>query len=147
MLDAVRRRGYSIALEADARKRLGHALDDLASDPSDDRSRDTVDEIVADLAQRDYQLRDLDPARSYDVSMIAAPIFGPAGEVALAFTLLGFGAGLPGSRDRRLRRAPPRHRPRHHQTHPRPRPLTRLALTRVMQWRVSEHLTPVRSGP
>ena len=97
VLDAVRRRGYSIALEADARKRLGHALDDLASDPSDDRSRDTVDEIVAELAQRDYQLRDLDPARSYDVSMIAAPIFGPAGEVALAFTLLGFGAGLPGT--------------------------------------------------
>ena len=59
---------------------------------------------------------------TYDVSMIAAPIFGPAGEVALAFTLLGFGAGLPGARDRRLRRAPPRHRPRHHQTHPRPRP-------------------------
>ena len=73
--------------------------------------------------QRDYQLRDLDAARSYDVSMIAAPIFGPAGEVALAHA---HAARLrrrpPGQGDRRLRRAPPRHRPRHLETNPRPRP-------------------------
>jgi DNA-binding IclR family transcriptional regulator len=97
ILDAVRRRGYSIALEADTRKQLGHALDDLASVPADDALRGTVDRIVTDLGRREYQVRELDPARTYDVSMIAAPVFGPGGEVALAITLLGFEPGLTGS--------------------------------------------------
>jgi DNA-binding IclR family transcriptional regulator len=97
VLDGVRRRGYSIALEADARKGLGHALDDLAALPSDDGLRGTVDELVADLGRREYQVRELERRRTYDVSMIAAPVFGPAGEVALALTLLGFEAGLRGT--------------------------------------------------
>jgi DNA-binding IclR family transcriptional regulator len=95
VLEGVRRRGYSVALEADARKRLGHALDDLASVPSDGTLRETVDEIVDDLGRREYQVRDLEASQSYDVSMIAAPIFGPAGDVYLAITLLGFAARLP----------------------------------------------------
>src|SRR4051812_40673165 len=61
VLDAVRRRGYSVALEADARKGLGHALDDLASVPSDDTLQDTVTELLADLGRREYQVRELDP--------------------------------------------------------------------------------------
>jgi DNA-binding IclR family transcriptional regulator len=97
VLECVRRRGYSVALEADARKGLGHALDDLAGLPADDRRQATVAQLVADLGRRDYQLRDIDPAVRYDVSMIAAPVFGPGGEVVLALTLLGFTAGLLGS--------------------------------------------------
>jgi len=96
VLESVRRRGYSIALEADARKSLGHALDDLAGLPADDRRRATVEQLVADLGRREYQVRDVDPSRSYDVSMIAAPVFGAGGEVVLALTLLGFDAGLRG---------------------------------------------------
>jgi DNA-binding IclR family transcriptional regulator len=97
ILTAVRGRGYSIALEAETRKELGHALDDLASVPSDDTLRGAVDRIVTDLGRREYQVIDLDPERAYDVSMIAAPVFGPGGDVALAITLLGFGPELAGS--------------------------------------------------
>jgi DNA-binding IclR family transcriptional regulator len=97
ILDAVRTRGYSIALEADTRKQLGHALDDLASVPSDHGLRGAVDRIVADLGRREYQVRDLHPGQRYDVSMIAAPVFGPGGEVVLAITLLGFESGLAGA--------------------------------------------------
>ena len=96
VLEGVRRRGYSVGLEADARRELGHALDDLAGHPADERLRSSVGRYVHSLATREYQLRELVPGRSYDVSMIAAPIFGSSGEVVLVLTLLGFGGPLRG---------------------------------------------------
>src|SRR5690606_11585732 len=84
----------SVALEADARRGLGLALDDLADRPTDAGLRGTVDELVAELGRREYQVRDLGDTRTYDVSMIAAPVFGTSGEVALALTLVGFQPGL-----------------------------------------------------
>lgn len=96
VLEKVRQRGYSVAIEVDARKELGHALDELAGLPADDELRASVNGLVTDLGRRDYQLRDIEPSARYDVSMIAAPVFGPAGEVVLAFTLLGLEAGLLG---------------------------------------------------
>ncbi len=41
-------------------------------------------------------MRELDPSRAYEVSMIAAPVFGPDGDVVLALSLLGFDAALRG---------------------------------------------------
>jgi DNA-binding IclR family transcriptional regulator len=98
VLDGVRGRGYSIALEADARRGLSDALDDLADAPADAALRGSVDELVVELGHGDYQVQELDPGRTYDVSMVAAPVFGSAGEVVLALTLVGFAAGLPGDR-------------------------------------------------
>ena len=97
VLETVRRRGYSVALEADARKRLGHALNDLAANPSDDELKSRVGRLVSDLSERRYQLHTLKNDRRYEVSMIAAPIFGSAGQAALAITLQGFDGGLAGS--------------------------------------------------
>jgi DNA-binding IclR family transcriptional regulator len=94
VLDGVRARGYSIALEADARKGLGDALDHLADAPSDAGWRGSVDDLVAELGHGEYQVQELDRARAYDVSMVAAPVFGAAGEVVLALTLVGFPAGV-----------------------------------------------------
>jgi DNA-binding IclR family transcriptional regulator len=94
VLDGIRARGYSIALEADARKGLGDALDHLADSPSDARLRGSVDDLVAELGHGEYQVQELDRARAYDVSMVAAPVFGAAGEVVLALTLVGFPAGV-----------------------------------------------------
>ena len=90
VLVGIRQRGYSVALEADARKGLGRALDDLAASPSSPDLQDTVDALVADLADREYQVRELDGAAAYDVSMVAAPVFGASGEVILAITAVGF---------------------------------------------------------
>jgi DNA-binding IclR family transcriptional regulator len=98
VLAGVRGRGYSIALEADARRGLGHALDHLADAPGDAGLRGSVDELVAELGHGEYQVQELDRARTYDVSMVAAPVFGTTGEVALALTLVGFPAGLPAER-------------------------------------------------
>ena len=97
VLEGVRSRGYSVAIEADARKALGHALDDLAGRPANDDLRASVTGLVTELGQREYQVRRLKASQNYDVSMIAAPVFGRAGDVILAFTLLGFDAGLRGS--------------------------------------------------
>lgn len=94
VLERVRRRGYSVALEHEARRELGAALDHLADVPGDGATRREVHAHVADLGRLEYQLHDLEPARRYDVSMIAAPVFGPGGDVVLALTLVGFEPGL-----------------------------------------------------
>jgi DNA-binding IclR family transcriptional regulator len=95
VLDAVRVRGYSVALEPDARRALGLVLDELADQPADAGHRRDVERIVHDLEVRPYQLTGVEPDGSYRVSMIAAPIFGPAGDVILALTLVGFDAPVP----------------------------------------------------
>jgi DNA-binding IclR family transcriptional regulator len=96
VLETVRQRGYSVALEAETRQQLGHALNDLAGHPSDDRLNSRVGELVSGLSEREYQLAQVDPDRLYEVSMIAAPIFGSSGQAALAITLQGFDHGLSG---------------------------------------------------
>jgi DNA-binding IclR family transcriptional regulator len=91
ILAAVRERGYAIALEDDARRGLGDALHHLADAP---RERVAIDALLAELARHEYQVGDLDDARTYDVSMVTAPVFGSEGEVALALTLVGFEPAL-----------------------------------------------------
>jgi len=96
VLAAVRARGYSVALEPDARRGLGTALDELAANPGDEGRRGAVSLRVADLNQRDYQLEHVADDGRYRVSMIAAPIFDSSGDVALSLTLLGFEGELGG---------------------------------------------------
>lgn len=95
VLDGVRRRGYAVAVEADARRALAEALSGMAGDPVRSGS-DGVAAALSRLAHETYQLQELDLDRAYDVSMVSAPVFGAAGEVALALTLLGFAPGLAG---------------------------------------------------
>ena len=94
VLARVRDRGYAVALEAEGRRVLGDALDHLADDPADPTVRGTVDDLVIELGQGEYQVGQLDRERTYDLSMISAPVFDTNGEVALALTLVGFEPGL-----------------------------------------------------
>ena len=94
VLAGVRARGYSVALEHDARRGLGDALDHLADAPIEPGARETIDALLASLGRAEYQVTELDQRRAYDVSMIAAPVFGSNGEAVLALTLLGFQEGL-----------------------------------------------------
>jgi DNA-binding IclR family transcriptional regulator len=96
VLDGVRRRGYSVGLESKARKELGPALQELADHPHDAGLREKVRSQVTELSSTDYQLADIAASRSYEVSSIAAPIFGLDGRVLLALTLLGFKGSLKG---------------------------------------------------
>ncbi|HEY8527981.1 MAG TPA: helix-turn-helix domain-containing protein [Acidimicrobiales bacterium] len=82
-LAAVRRRGYAVSLEADARVLLERAL------AEGDRP---IGEVLGELGRQDYLLLELEPAHSYRLSMVAAPVFGPEGNVELALTLFD----LPG---------------------------------------------------
>ena len=96
ILEGVRRRGYAVGLEASAQASFGHALDTLAGHPADDTLRGALRGYVTDIGSREYFAADLDEARSYDLSMIAAPIFGPTGDVVLALSILGFAGPVTG---------------------------------------------------
>jgi DNA-binding IclR family transcriptional regulator len=95
-LEAVRHRGYGVAVEADARKALGEALGDLADMPSHGGQHD-LDATIARLGGQTYQLEEVAPGQRYDVSTITAPVFGPAGEVVVALTLLGLAPAVRGA--------------------------------------------------
>lgn len=98
VLAAIRARGYSVALDADARQGLGQALDRLAESPLHASALTPIEELVAELGHEEYQVVELHRASTYDVSMIAAPIFDTNGKVSLALSLVGFAAGLPADR-------------------------------------------------
>jgi DNA-binding IclR family transcriptional regulator len=88
VLEAVRHRGYAIGLESPARRGLGAAV---AHSTPGERGLEpgTVDDLLAALAKVPYQLSSLDERRTYDVSMIAAPIFDAHRRVCAAITVNG----------------------------------------------------------
>jgi DNA-binding IclR family transcriptional regulator len=96
-LDAVRARGYSVTLRVAAERPVGRALARLTDEPGTGIGRDALAQLVGDLGHDDYQLVETDDAAAYAVTSIAAPVFGPHGEVALALALLGFRGSLTGA--------------------------------------------------
>jgi DNA-binding IclR family transcriptional regulator len=86
----VRQRGYSVALEADARARLGRALAALGPDAGTAALRRQVLDLVADLGHEEYILGELTGAAAFHVNHLAAPVVDADGRVVLALTLLGF---------------------------------------------------------
>jgi DNA-binding IclR family transcriptional regulator len=96
LLGAIRARGYAVGLETPAREQLGRVLTGLAEHPADAALRDQVPHMVEELRD-DYAVAELAPNERYSVSVIAAPVFGPAGEVTLAITLNGFARDLTGT--------------------------------------------------
>jgi DNA-binding IclR family transcriptional regulator len=90
-LATIRERGYSLAMEADARRKLGKALAQLDRDvTSAAELRRIVEGLVAELGHEEYILSELETSASYRLAHIAAPVFGPDGRVVLALTLIGF---------------------------------------------------------
>jgi DNA-binding IclR family transcriptional regulator len=82
LLDDVRARGWAVSLETAAHRSANGSVDDLMAE-------------LTDSDFRGYQVvGSLDTARTYDVVMIAAPVFGPRGEALVALTLLGLEPGL-----------------------------------------------------
>jgi DNA-binding IclR family transcriptional regulator len=90
-LAAVRDRGYAIAVESGARRRFGSAIagSDAGSD-GEDALATRLDELLAQLAHQPYQLDSVDEGMTYDVSLVAAPVFDEHGRVAAAITATGF---------------------------------------------------------
>ena len=95
-LDAVRRRGWSVTLRVRAERPVGRALTRLADEPGAASARDSLAALVGELGHEEHQLLDIDPAATYTVTSIAAPVFGPEGEVVIALAALGFRRTLTG---------------------------------------------------
>ena len=85
-ISTVRRRGYSLGLDSASRARL------QASRVPDRQLSGVVDE----LGHEEYILLELEQSASYDLSLVAAPVFGADARVVLAVTLFGFRAALRG---------------------------------------------------
>ncbi len=94
-LAAVRERGYSVTLDAEAHARLGQVLADAAATP--DRRRGDVGALVDELGHEDYLLIELEAERSYRVNHVAAPVFDADGHVAVLLALIGFRGGVTGA--------------------------------------------------
>ena len=92
-LSAVRERGFSIGLESSARQGFGQAMLE---------ERDSISDLLAELGRVPYQLDVVEEQATYDVTMIAAPIFDANGDVVAALTVVGFAPGLPASEIMRI---------------------------------------------
>jgi DNA-binding IclR family transcriptional regulator len=86
VLQAVRERGFSIGLESSARQGFGQAMLE---------ERGAISDLLAALGQVPYQLDVVEEKATYDVTMIAAPIFDANREIVAALTVVGFAPGLP----------------------------------------------------
>jgi DNA-binding IclR family transcriptional regulator len=102
VLATVRARGCSIGLEAPGRQDLEAAIAHRADEPSAPGVQDEIAMSIARLATAEYQVRELDARRRYDLSLLAAPVFDPEGRVTLAITLVGFPPQLTASDVERL---------------------------------------------
>lgn len=94
-LDVVRRRGFSVGLDSGAREESGRALVELVGAPTDERLRGRVLDLIGAM-RNDYIALALADQEEVAVSNIAAPVFGPRGEVVLALTLQGFAQPMTG---------------------------------------------------
>lgn len=93
-LAAVRDRGYSVTLDADAHARFTRAT---SSGDARVASRDDVGALVDELGHQDYLVIDLDPTSTYRVNHIAAPVFDPDGQVSVLLALIGFRGPVTGA--------------------------------------------------
>lgn len=82
----VRARGYSVGL---GRHRHTALWSRLTSLPANTGTHDEEMDRIIDSLLAGYEQRDLEPGKSYDVRTIAAPVFGPDGQVVVQLTLYG----------------------------------------------------------
>jgi len=90
-VEAVRQRGYSVGLEGGTRVgRSGEAR------PL------TLEEGVRSVRSEEYAPVEIQPAESYRVNQIGAPVFGPDGGVAIALFVIGFPGRISGAEVARI---------------------------------------------
>jgi DNA-binding IclR family transcriptional regulator len=89
VLDTVRQRGYSVALQAGASGALSGALAEMADRPTA-QARRNLDEILGELGHGEYHLDDVKTPGAYNIGMIAAPVFDGDGRAVLALALSDF---------------------------------------------------------
>jgi DNA-binding IclR family transcriptional regulator len=99
ILAAIRQRGYAIGLDiGQAHIHVNEVAAELTDSPRRDDLRQTIVELLEQLAKKTYQLEELVPTEKYDISMVSAPVFDPQGRVAVAITLPGLPRTMTGER-------------------------------------------------
>jgi DNA-binding IclR family transcriptional regulator len=93
MLDAVRARGYAVALEVEERRRIGDLLLELRDDPHSTILHADLRELISGLSRREYQLT-TERRAYYDVSNVTAPVLNTARAFELAISAQGFPPGM-----------------------------------------------------
>ncbi len=93
-LDLARTRGFAVTASSNTQRLLGERTYSLSDSPSNAELRNDVAELFAVLATEDYPIVDLTANSRFDVSTIAAPVFGADGEVIAAISATGFPPGL-----------------------------------------------------
>ncbi|MET0143921.1 MAG: helix-turn-helix domain-containing protein [Ilumatobacteraceae bacterium] len=89
-LARIRSRGFAVGGEADATTRVSDMLVALSSEDDAGEVRDRLADTVDALRRGDHYFPDLRHDGPHAVNIIAVPIFGPGGKVALALTATGF---------------------------------------------------------
>lgn len=99
---SVRARGYAVALESGARRAFGSVV--VAADRAAEVRADAagLDDLLAQLTQARYQLDTLDEGMTYEVAMVAAPIFDAQGRVVAAIAANGFPPAIAAGELRRV---------------------------------------------
>ena len=93
ILEQVRSRGYSVALEVAGRRRLGGLITELAEDPHSPELRHQLHRTIGELGRAPYQLREVD-GQKQNISTITAPVFDRHGQVCAAVSLQVFARAL-----------------------------------------------------
>jgi DNA-binding IclR family transcriptional regulator len=95
VLDAVRRRGYSVATIP--RLALLEAIERLVDEPGAGDALRQRDEMMREMAHGEYLAADVEPSSRLRVSQMSAPIFDSRGEVRAAIMTLGPDYEIAGS--------------------------------------------------
>jgi DNA-binding IclR family transcriptional regulator len=96
VLDAVRARGYAVGLDlGSAHLDVNRMAENLTDAPGREDLKRDIAALFERLSHADYQLEELEPDRTYDISMVSAPVFDAQGRVAVAITLAGLPRRLP----------------------------------------------------
>jgi DNA-binding IclR family transcriptional regulator len=97
-LDAVRSRGFAVALRGPARERMSELLAQLVERPDDPTALGAMRALWKAAEEDELQLIVIEAKRSYRVAHIAAPVFGPDGEVLLEVVARRLPESLSGRR-------------------------------------------------
>jgi DNA-binding IclR family transcriptional regulator len=90
LLAVVRERGYAVTLLNPVQSQLGEVVANLSDSPHATGLRRRMTSLIGELGLDIYHLATIDPAGSYHVGMLSAPIFNVHGQAAFTLSLLGF---------------------------------------------------------
>jgi DNA-binding IclR family transcriptional regulator len=94
LLSLVRERGYAVTLQNPVRSQLGEVVANLSDSPHEAGLHNRMTSLIGELGLDVYHLAAIDPAQSYEVGMLSAPIFNVHGHAAFTLSLLGFKGAL-----------------------------------------------------